>query len=139
MFDCGSLHASTSCCRSLSDGDYAGLLSMRFRNHFTDLIFVRGPVMFGSILSLWLSSFWFLALWAVPGLGFLSLHGSQAGPVTGWTLPQFLCATPAHLVGRTNCKSKALWLGYVSIPPLVLSGYRRLLFQAISPTTRSLY
>jgi hypothetical protein len=47
----------------------------------------------------------------------LPWHESQAGLVIGWLLPKFcpIC-TPAHLIGRTNCRSKALWLDWCVYP-----------------------
>lgn len=57
------------------------------RNHFIDPNFLC----FQSCLVLFwvfqLSRFWVLALQALSVVHSLSLHGSQAGPVIGWTLP----------------------------------------------------
>lgn len=48
-------------------------------------------------------------------VGSLSWPGSEAGPGIDRLSPHFLFQlTPAHLVGRTNCRLKVLWPGWCS-------------------------
>jgi hypothetical protein len=79
------------------------------KNHFIDFYLL---VVFGSILG------------PAAGLGPLGSvrhglplwHESQVGPVIGWPLPQFLSHLyPSTSTGRTNCRWKVLWLGWLFI------------------------
>lgn len=71
------------------------------------------PVMSDSILGLWDISFWVLALQATSKVGTPSWHRSEAGPIIGRPLPQSLHHLyPAHSTGRTDFRSKVMWLGW---------------------------
>jgi hypothetical protein len=88
---CGCLYLVHSLAEwSFSDNDYASLMSMRLAKYHWNFFLV----LFGSTLD----------LQAVSGLGSLSWHGTQVGPVTGCSLPQVLW----HLYPSTSFRQYKL-------------------------------
>ena len=69
------------------------------------------PDMFHSLLELWV-----LNLQTVSGVGSLSWHRFQDGPIIAWSLSQFLGPLiTAHPEGSSKGRSKVLWLSLCPI------------------------